>query len=62
MEFIDDRLDQGHREEFYGKESLDARIIDEDHFVTETLEQLASLPERKPTLGEVLEAVLDRYR
>lgn len=61
-DFVDDRVGEGHRDLFYGKDSRDGRIIGEDHFVTETLEQAACLPERKPTLGEVLAAVLDRYR
>ncbi len=60
-EFVTDRIPEGHREEFYGKGSIDNRVIGEDRFVENVLLQSDSLPECKPSLEEVLEAVSKIY-
>ena len=60
-EFVADRISEGHREEFYGKGSIDSRIIGEDRFVENVLIQSDPLPECKPSLEEVLEAVSRIY-
>ena len=56
-QFVSDRLEQGHREDFYGKGSLDGRIIGEDRFIAEVLQQAAPLAEGRPDLEAVLMAV-----
>ncbi len=43
-EFVADRIAEGHREEFYGKGSIDNRIIGEDRFVEGVLGRAESLP------------------
>jgi len=35
-EFVADRIAEGHREEFYGKGSIDNRVPGEDRFVENT--------------------------
>ena len=59
--FVADKSAEGHRKEFYGKGSIDSRVIGEDHFVEEVLGQVESLPVRKPSLELVLEAVMTIY-
>ncbi|MBN2428732.1 MAG: transposase [Deltaproteobacteria bacterium] len=56
-EFVAERVPFGHREEFYGKGSMDSRIIGEDSFVENVLMESDHLPARKPSLEEVLETV-----
>jgi len=60
-EFVSERIAQGRREEFYGKGSIDSRLIGEDRFVESVLGQADSLPVRKPSLEAVLECVLRMY-
>jgi len=60
-EFVVERIDEGHREEFYGKGSLDGRVIGEDRFVENVLNEADSLPVRKPSLEAVLEMVMNMY-
>ncbi len=60
-EFVAGRISEGHREEFYGKGSIDNRVIGEDRFVENVLLQSDSLPERKPSLEEVLAVVSGIY-
>lgn len=59
-QFVSDRLEQGHREDFYGKGSLDGRIIGEDRFIAEVLQQ-ADMAEGRPDLEAVLLAVSELY-
>jgi putative transposase len=60
-QFVGDRLEQGHREDFYGKGSLDARIIGADRFIAEVLQHAAPLTEVRPDLEAVLLAVSALY-
>jgi hypothetical protein len=61
VEFVADRSGDGHQEEFYGKGSMDNRIMGEDQFVENILERAESLPIRKPGLEAVLEVVKKIY-
>ena len=60
-EFVADRIAEGHREEFYGKGSIDNRVIGEDRFVEGVLGRAESLPVGKPSLEAVLAAVTKIY-
>ncbi len=60
-EFVAERIPEGHREEFYGKGSMDPRVIGEDRFVEDVLGQADSLFGNKPSLDEVLEGVAKIY-
>jgi REP element-mobilizing transposase RayT len=60
-EFVIDRIAGGHREELYGKGSIDNRVIGEDRFVERVLRQAQTLPLSKPSLGVVLGAVMRIY-
>jgi REP-associated tyrosine transposase len=60
-EFVADRIAEGHREDFYGKGSIDNRVIGEDRFVEGVLGQAGSLPVCKPSLEAVIEAVTKIY-
>lgn len=51
--YVSDRSNDGHREEFYGKASLDSRVMGEDIFVENILAQNEDLQPCKPTLGQV---------
>ena len=59
--YVSDHSNDGHREDFYGKGSLDTRVMGEDNFVENTLEQNEGIQPRKPTLEQVLAAVLKIY-
>ncbi len=61
VEFVAERLDEGHRDEFHGKGETDSRIIGEDCFVERVLAQTENLPLQKPNLAAVLAAVKARY-
>lgn len=60
-EFVVARINEGHRGEFYGKGSLDGRVIGEERFVEDVLREADSLPVRKPSLAVVLEVVTTMY-
>ena len=60
-EYVGSRGSQGHREEFYGKESQDSRVIGEDGFVEQILEQADALPLKKPGLEVVLGEIRQIY-
>lgn len=60
-EFVIDRIAGGHREELYGKGSIDNRVIGEDRFVERVLRQAQTLPLSKPSIGVVLGAVMRIY-
>ena len=59
--FIVGRTGEGHREEFYGKGSLDSRFVGEDRFVEKVLWEANSLPVRRPSMEAVLEIVTRMY-
>ena len=61
-EFVAERIEeQGRREEFYGKGSLDGRLIGEDRFVERVLREANSLPVRRASIEAVLEIVTRMY-
>jgi hypothetical protein len=60
-EFVAERVEEGHREEFYGKGSLDGRLIGEDRFVEKVLCEVNSLPVFRPSMEAVLEVVTRMY-
>ena len=59
--YVCERCNDGHREAFYGKASLDSRVMGEDNFVENILAQNEDLQPRKATLEQVLAAVLRIY-
>jgi REP element-mobilizing transposase RayT len=59
--FVNDRIADGHRDEFYGKGSEDSRIVGEDCFVEDVLRAADSLPLLKPSLDAVLKEVTSMY-
>jgi len=59
--YVFERSNDGHREDFYGKSSLDSRVMGEDIFVENILAQNEDLQHRKPMLEQVLAAVLKIY-
>ncbi len=59
--FVTERSKDGHRNEFYGKESADSRVMGEDAFVENVLAQTETLLVCKPSLEAVLVAVLKIY-
>ena len=60
-EFVSERIPDGHQEQFHGKGSADTRIFGEDRFVENVLMQAEPLPERKPSLDGILDAVARIY-
>lgn len=60
-EFVTERCADGHRDDFYGKESTDTRLMGEDSFVDSVLMQAESLPVAKPDVAAVLEAIKELY-
>ena len=61
VEFVAERSKDGHQEEFYGKGSMDNRIMGEDQFVENVLEKTESIPVRKPGIEEVLQEIKKLY-
>jgi chromosomal replication initiation ATPase DnaA len=61
VEFVAERTKDGHQEEFYGKGSMDSRVMGEDQFVENVLEKAESIPVRKPGIEEVLQVVKKIY-
>ena len=59
--YVYERCNDGHREDFYGKASLDSRVMGEDNFVENILAQNEDLHPCKPTLEQVLAAVIKIY-
>jgi len=57
VEFVAERSEDGHQEEFYGKGSMDNRVMGEDRFVENVLEKTESIPVRKPGIEEVLQEI-----
>lgn len=60
-EFVTGRSEDGHREEFHGKDSSDSRFIGEDSFVDEILRQEETRPCRKPDMESILAGVKKLY-
>jgi len=60
-EFVTERCKDGHQEEFYGKGSMDSRVMGEDRFVENVLEKTEIIPIRKPGIAEVLQVVMKIY-
>ena len=60
-EFVSERSEDGHQDEFYGKGSMDSRVMGEERFVENLLEKMESIPVRKPGIEEVLQAVKKMY-
>jgi len=61
VEFVAERSKDGHQEEFYGKGSMDNRVMGEDRFVENVLEKTESIPVRKPGTEEVLQEIKKLY-
>jgi putative transposase len=61
VEFVAERSNDGHQEEFYGKGSMDNRVMGEDRFVEKVLEKTESIPVRKPGIEEVLQEIKKLY-
>ena len=61
VEFVAERTKDGHQEEFYGKGSMDSRVMGEDQFVEKVLKKTESIPVRKPGIDEVLQVVMKIY-
>jgi REP element-mobilizing transposase RayT len=60
-DYVAARSNDGHRDEFYGKASLDSRVMGGDLFVESVLAQTEGLQLCKPTLEQVLAAVMKIY-
>jgi REP element-mobilizing transposase RayT len=60
-EFVTERNGDGHREDFYGKESSDSRLMGEDRFVENVLMQTETLPVVKPGIDLILDVIKNLY-
>lgn len=60
-DYVLERHSDGHREEFYGKMSLDSRVMGQDSFVEEILSQTGDIQVSKPTVENVIEMVTKIY-
>jgi len=60
-EFVSERAADGHREEFYGKDSCDRRVIGADRFVENVLVKIDDVPVNKPSLDDILSGVTRIY-
>jgi hypothetical protein len=60
-EFVAARISAGHLADFFGKGSLDSRIIGQDQFVEGVLGQTDLLPLQTPSLSTVLGVVTNLY-
>ena len=54
-------MTDGRREEFHGEKNCDSRIFGDDNFIDAVLAKAESLPERKPDVNAVVEAVKKIY-
>jgi hypothetical protein len=61
LNYVAARSNDGHRDEFYGKVSLDSRVMGGDLFVESVFAQTEGLQLCKPTLEQVLAAVMKIY-
>ena len=60
--FVAERMTDGRRGEFHGEKSLDSRLFGDDRFMEEVLIQAESLPEHKPDVTTIVDAVTRLYR
>lgn len=60
-EFVGERMAEGHRKEFHGENSIDSRVVGDDHFVESMLAESEFLPERKPDVNAIITAVKKLY-
>lgn len=61
-EFVAERTGGEHREEFYGKGSLEGRLIGNDLFVERVLREANALPLRRPSMEDVVKIVPRVYK
>ncbi|MBN2429503.1 MAG: hypothetical protein JXK94_14310 [Deltaproteobacteria bacterium] len=59
--FVNKRIAEGHRDEFYGKRSMYNRVVGEDCFVEDVLREADSLRLLKPSLDAVVNEVTSMY-
>lgn len=59
--FVGERVSDGRREEFHGEKNSDSRIFGDDSFINAVLAKSDSLPEQKPDVHAVVEAVKKLY-
>lgn len=55
--FVGERAADGRRKEFHGEKNTDSRIFGDDSFIDAVLAKSESLPEHKPDVNAVVEAV-----
>lgn len=60
-EFVAGKIEEGHRQEFHGRESSDSRFVGTDSFVEKILRQEESVPLRKPDVAAILSGVSKLY-
>jgi hypothetical protein len=56
-EYVKERINEGHRNEFHRGDGCDVRVLGEDHFVERILIKAEGIPEKKPTLDIIIRAV-----
>ena len=59
--FVNERINEGHREEFHRGEGCDGRVLGEDTFVERVLRQAESEPVKKPEIDAMIEVVERLY-
>lgn len=59
--FVLERVSDGRREEFHGEKNIDSRIFGDDSFINVVLAKSECLPEQKPDMNAVVEAVKNLY-
>lgn len=60
-QFVTDRINDGHRDDFHGKGNIDSRIMGEEHFAESVHVKHEPDMLRKPTLDDIVTAVLKIY-
>jgi len=60
--FVEERMTDGRRREFHGENTMDSRLFGDDRFMEEVLMQAESLPEHKPDVATIVDAVTRLYR
>lgn len=60
-EFVLGKIADGRREEFHGEKNIDSRIFGDDNFIDMVLAKSEFLPEHKPDVNTVVEAVKKLY-
>jgi chromosomal replication initiation ATPase DnaA len=59
--FVGEKVAEGRREEFHGEKNNDSRIFGDDSFTDAVLAKTENLPEKKPDVNAVLDAVKKLY-